>query len=525
MAEALADAGVEYLFGYPGGGSNLELMQAAADVGIPFVLTHTEGAAGFMAAAYGELTGRPGVCLATLGPGAASLINASAHGLLDRAPMLVVTDRHPATVNATMLHQRLDHEAMFAPVTKAQFTFRDGNARTVMEQAIGLAVAPLPGPVHLDLPSDEAVAVATPAALCELAEPLTSGSPELDQARRLVASARRPVALIGMAATNPSSAAAVHAFVEAHGIPFLTTYKGKGVVPEPHPLGCGLFTGGVIEREIVDQADLILAFGVDPVEFIPKVWGYTQPTLYVSPWPLPGQRQFTPDVCLVGDLAALLPALGADGVVSDWDRDALTATLRSHYARIAPQVAGLMPSRVVQIVREQSPPETIATVDAGAHMFPATTFWQVRQPKSFLISNGLATMGFAVPAGICAALLHPMQQVVAFTGDGGMLMTVGELETAARLGVKLTVIVFDDRSLSLIKIKQLQRKQTTAGTDFAATDFPALARSLGITGLTASSELELRDVLAEANRHEGPVLISARIDPSGYSAMLRAIRG
>jgi acetolactate synthase-1/2/3 large subunit len=523
IASALRDAGVRLIFGFPGGGSNLDMIAAAEDAGIRFVLTHSEAAAGFMAATSGELTGRPGVCLATLGPGAANLVNPAAHAFLDRAPMLLITDRHPDAIDATMLHQRLDHRALFASVTKGQFTLDRRTVRAGIERAIALAMAPIPGPVHLDLPADEAAQVAADEAeSCASPAESPNGSQEAtERARAMLKDATRPIAVIGLGAADPASARAAQAYLEACGIPFLTTYKGKGVLPDDHPLAAGIFTGGAIEREVVGQADRILTIGLDPVELIPRPWGYEQPVVSVSPWPMPAQQQLIPSVEVVGPLPALLPLLGHPATVA-WDLDVLAATVRDQRCRLSPSGEGLAPHRVVQIAGDCAA-GAIAAVDAGAHMFPATTFWTATAPRSFLMSNGLATMGYAVPAGICAALLNPERRVVVFTGDGGMLMTVAELSTAVRLRARLTIVVFDDRSLSLIKIKQRQGGESS--TAFAPTDWRALARSLGLAGFEAATEDAFSRAFAEALAVDGPSLVAAKIDPSGYAAMLKAIRG
>lgn len=521
MAAALREAGVGLLFGFPGGGSNLDLIAAAEDAGLRFVLAHSESAAGFMAATFGELSGRPGVCLATLGPGAANLVNPAAHAFLDRAPVLLVTDRHPADVQTAMLHQRIDHQALFAPVTKAQLTLDHRTVRGEVERALTIAATPIPGPVQIDLPADEAAQPADPGSP-DLTAPNTPSPSVETEARAMLAAAERPVVLIGLAAADPASARAVQRFVEDGALPFLTTYKAKGVLPESHALAAGIFTGATIEREIVNQADLIITIGLDPVELIPRAWGYRQPVLSISPWPLPDQTQFRPSLALSGPLAETLPALGcprSDG----WDRDALAGILAVQRRRLSPPVDGLAPHRVVEIACQQAGSDAIVAVDAGAHMFPATSFWRAEAPRSFLISNGLATMGYAVPAGICAALLFPDRRVVVLTGDGGMLLTAAELSTAARLGVRLTIVVFDDRSLSLIKIKQ--RQGNDASTSFAPIDWPMLARSVGVAGFAASSDDEFGGAFAAALREDGPSLVAARIDPSGYGAVLATIRG
>jgi acetolactate synthase-1/2/3 large subunit len=535
VVEALAQAGVERLFGVPGGGSNLEILEAARARGLPFVLCHQEMAACIMAAVTGERTGRPGAALATLGPGVTASATGLAHAWLDRSPLLLVTDRHPEPVLGFVTHQRLDHQRHLAPITKASLVVSPATAGREVARAVALALAEPRGPVHLDLAPDVAQAQAEPAPGPIKSLPLPAPDERaLDEAARLIARAERPVVIAGLQCT-PADGKWLRAFSEALPAPVLTTYKAKGAIPESHPLALGVYTGGALEEPVVGRADLIVGFGLDTVELIPRRWGYRAPVVHLArcPWADPGQRApgggdyYVPAVEVVGDLGAILEQLAPRlrGAAADWDMAELDRLRRARQAALAIPVPGLAPHRVVQIARDLTPAGTIAAVDAGAHMFPATAYWLAVEPGECLISNGLATMGFALPAAIAAQLAHPERRVLCLTGDGGLMTVVSELETIARLGLPVVVIVFDDAALSLIEVKQEQRGYRGVSMRYTGPDLAALARAFGLRAAVVADETGLRAALEAAQAAPGPMLIDARIDASGYRRTLEIVRG
>jgi len=527
VIRSLKNAGTPRLFGVPGGGSSLELLEAARAEGLRFILVHQESAACTMAAVTGELTGRPGAALATLGPGAASAANGLAYASLDRAPMIFLTDRHPQAALAYTTHQTIDHATLFAPVCKKSLVLTPDSAPEVLQLALRLSLEEPRGPVHLDLPSD----VAGTSALGKVIEasPAPSAQPDgrlLDEAAKLLNAARRPVLIAGLECRGLEEAKRLRDLAESSPMPVLTTYKAKGILPEAHPLALGVFTGAVWEEAVAGSADLIVTVGLDPVELIPRAWPYSAPVVQLSRT-LHSSRYFTPRLEVLGDLALILEALSprVGRHRADWDISQLERLKRAQRARLAIPTSGLAPHRVVEILRGLSPGGTIATVDSGAHMFPATTFWEADEPASFLISNGLATMGFALPAAIAAQLVHPERRVVCFSGDGGLMMVAAELETVRRLALPIVVVVFNDGALSLIRAKQVQRGYDQAATKYSGPDFEAMARSFGLTSFRAENEPELYQAFREALAAQVPALVDARIDASAYPRVLEAIRG
>lgn len=521
LAARLARAGIRRLFGVPGGGSIAELIEAAGLAGIPFVLAHTETAAAFMAAAEAELGVGPGVCLATLGPGAAAIVNGVAQAWLDRVPLLVITDciDPPAA-----LHQRLPQTAMFAPITKASLRLDPARADEQFRDAIALALEGPPGPVHLDLSIEAATAPAAPPALDApsiAAHPVT---PFPASTIAPLARARRPLVLAGLGAAEPAVAAAVTRLAERARVPVLVTYKGKGVLADRHPWHAGTLTNGALERPVLEAADLFLAVGLDAVELLPRPWPYPQPMIQLMPWLMaPGQLPEGP--AHTGDLAALVDQADRSLAPSAWEPDRAGAFAEAARAamRVPGAEGGLHPHRVVELVAAARPDDRV-TIDAGAHMFPAVALWPASRPRDLMISNGLSTMGYALPTAIGAALADG-RPVTVLTGDGGLLMCLAELRTAARERLPIRIVVFDDRALSLIKIKQQQRGFRTEGVGLDGVDWPTVARGCGVTALAAANEAELIRALAQAAAVDGPVLIAAAIDPTGYRATMTALRG
>ncbi len=535
LVAGLLEAGVARMFGVPGGGSNLELLEAARALGLPFTLCHHESAAAIMAATTAELTGRPGAVLSALGPGVTASATGLAHARLDRAPLIYLSDRHPDSALAFTTHQRLPHERLLAPIVKGSALVTAESAAEQIAWAVRLAQAEPRGPVHLDLSADlgRMAAAACPPAEAPPAL-LVPSAADVKRAGEMIRSARHPVVVAGLQCRAADSKW-LRAFCEAVPVPCLTTYKAKGAIPDPHPLAMGVFTGGALEEPVVGRADLIIAFGLDPVELIPRPWPYRAPVLSLArcPWNDAAMRPetggyYAPALELVGEPSAVLEELAplvVGRASSDWDVVLVDRLRRERARALEVAVPGLAPHRVVQLARELTPAGTVATVDAGAHMFPATAYWHAVELGELLISNGLATMGFALPAAIAAQLVHPERRVICFTGDGGLMMVAAELETAARLRLPLVVVAFDDGALSLIQIKQEQKGYDGAPLRYDGPDLAALARAFGVRAFAAADEAAFRSAFIAALAAPGPSLIAAKIDASGYRRTLEIVRG
>lgn len=526
IVDELAARGVRRIFGIPGGGSSLDLIAAAEAAGIDFILSRTEAAAAIMAATTAEIDGNgtPGVVLTGVGPGAASVANGAAQAFLDRAPLLILTDLIDPPGDLPVTHQVFDQEAMFRPVTKTTLRIRPEGVRQDLAAALDLAASEPMGPVHADLSARVAAAPAT-----SIDDETTPGTGErlyrLEDARRLLRAARRPVVISGLMARTADDAAAIRTLAEGLGAPVFTTYKAKGTIADHHPLAAGIFTGGEAEAALVRKADLIILCGVDPVELIPQAWRYDTPILDIGrAADLPHYRP--PDATMIGPVAQGISMLEDDLKPSDWTRDEIAADRAAMRTALAsPQGAPVTPQVLVERTAAHAPVQGRVAIDAGAHMIPATTFWPAPGPKSVFISNGLATMGFALPAAIAAALQEPNRPATALTGDGGLMMCSSELATAARLNLPVRVIVFNDAALSLIGIKQQAQRRSDDTTRYPDTNFAAIAEAMGCAGFRVETKDALDDALERAYATDGPALVDVAVDPSGYPAQLKALRG
>ena len=528
IAAAFAAAGTRRIYGVPGGGSSLDLIAAAKARGLDFVLARHETSAVIMAATEAELAGTPGVALCTRGPGVGNAANGMAHAALDRAPVVLLADGFAPAERAFATHQYFDHAAMLAPVTKAQLSVGQMAAGEAAAQAIGAAMAAPRGAALIELSGSAAKQPATVPAAVAAPAPAIPDAGAIAAARAVLSKAKRPAIVVGLEAAD--AAAETRALADALGCPVLVTYKAKGVVADADPLFAGIFTCGAAEGPVLDAADAVVMVGADPVEFIPKPWRWEVPVIEVATAPraLPYRA---PAAAVTGAIAPAMRGLAEGAARTAWTA-AEIATLREAWLRALAndprRGAGLGPQRVVEIAqaacRKMGFDPRVA-VDAGAHMFPATTFWQCERPGDLLISNGLATMGFAVPAGIAAALHDPARGALAFTGDGGLLMGLGELATAAVLGARLVVVAFNDATLSLIDIKKDSRDLPDGALGWPRADLAGAMRSMGGMGLTASTEEEFARAMEQACAAKGPVLVDVAVDPSGYPAQIKALRG
>ncbi len=518
LIEQLCGAGTRALFGVPGGGGNLDLIEAARAAGLPFVLTATETAGAIAAVAQAEVLGRPGACLTTLGPGAASVVNGVACAHLERAPLMVFTDSNPIGANGKFAHQQLDQFALFGLITKWSGRLTEMDADQIIARAFDELRELPPGPVHLDCPADvkEVKGAAPPVSRRPVPQTTKTVEKRSDPLR--------PLVIAGLGARD--DAQQVQAFCERLNVPAMVTYKAKGVIPDNHQCFAGVFTNGAIERELIDQSDLVIGVGLDPVELLPRPWTIKAPVVGVSRWKMaddhvPFAHQFVSDI-MVG-LTNVELEFKIRG--TNWDLDAIAHLVRQQRKRIDIPGDGLTPQRAIEVAARHLAWTNRVTVDAGAHMFPATIGWPVTEPNGMLISNGLSTMGFALPAAIGAALADRTRRVVALTGDGGLLMCAGELLTAAREKLPVMTIVIDDASLSLIEIKQQARRLPAMGVALGGVRWAALAESMGVAGFDASTDDELARAIERASAVDGPSLIDAKVDRSGYGEMLKVIRG
>jgi acetolactate synthase-1/2/3 large subunit len=526
LVRYLKALGVRHVFGYPGDPS-VEVLEACRRDGLDFVLGRREGTAGLMAEAAGMLTGLPGVCLSTLGPGSTNLVNAVANAWLDRVPMLALSGQIESRREPYFTHQVVDQERLFAPVCKWATTIQPHTAAIVLRKAVRLAMAERPGPVHLTLAADVvgAQAVDDRIALPPLEAqglPFAFGTAEaVAGVASRIRAARRPVILAGIAAVRGNASASLERLAGTLGCPVVVAPMAKGILPEDHPLYAGTLdmACNALMWKFLAGCDLIVAAGFDAVELI-KPWSLDVPTVHVDSTPNTDQI-YPAEVEIVGPVAAILDALaGACAGEPRWTgaqvaahRDALVAGY--YQGRVAGR---LNPTDVIDVVRRAMPRDAIATADVGSHKILVGQGWATYSPRSLLMTNGLSSMGFSLPAAIAAKLVHPGRPVVCFTGDGGLAMVQGELRLAASLAIDPLVVVFCDNSLNRIELKQAQRHYPSWGTLIDATDMEKLAQSMGCEGVDVDSAAALERVLSQPRPADRPLVVGVRIDPAQYLA-------
>ncbi|WP_179379967.1 thiamine pyrophosphate-binding protein [Jannaschia marina] len=526
LARRLYHAGCRRAFGMPGG-EVLTIVDALEAAGIEFVLCHHENAAGFMAEGAHHVDGAPAILVATVGPGAMNGVNVVANAEQDRVPMIVLTGCVDPDEAETYNHQVLDHRTVFAPITKATFTLTEGAAAVQADKAVRIATGAAGGrcgPVHVDVPISVADApVPDEMILRPDAAPGSIGGAALATAREMLARAERPIMLAGLDAVRDGAGDAIRAFCEAYSVPLVTSYKGKGLLDEAHPLALG--GAGLSPKAdthllpLFREADLILLAGYDPIEMRTGWRGVWDPATQ-------DVIDIAHDANLHGMHGATLEVIAPVGETLDairvgleprpvWDCSETRAALKAAFA-----AEDWGPGAIVETCRAVCPPGTIATADSGAHRILLSQMWDCDLPRTLLQSSGLCTMGCALPLAIGAKRAAPERAVVGFMGDAGFLMVAGELASAAALGAPVVFVVFVDRSLALIELKQRQRQMRNAGVDFGATDHAAVARAFGGAGVTVRDRAGLRDAMEAALAAETFTLIACEIDRKAYDGRI-----
>jgi acetolactate synthase-1/2/3 large subunit len=527
IAQYLSRAGIRYIFGYPGG-PNLDFMEQARREGLEFVLATREGTAAFMADAYGQLSGLPGVCMSTMGPGSTNLVNGVAAAFLDRTPMLAISGQINTARQQVFTHQNVDHVRLFSSITKWTATLVPEAAGSIMRKAFRVATAERPGPVHLTAAANIVSAEATDSEVrlpplgmvAQSTQMFTTGG-EKENPLQQFARARRPVILAGIAAMRCEAGPSLIALAEHAGCPVVVSPKSKGILPEDHPYFAGTIDMACNQLvwSFLGSADLILAVGFDAVELI-KDWKLSVPVLHLDTTPNTDQV-YPADVEWVGYIPAMLDELRESYTgESKWEeREVKRHREKLSESYYAGRVEGkLNPSDVIDAVRAASPRDTIITTDVGSHKLLVGQGWPAYEPRSVLMTNGLSAMGFALPGAMVAKLVRRQRPVVCFTGDGGLAMVQGELRLAASLELPLVVVVFCDDTLHRIEIKQIAKKYPSWGTRFEPTDMVKLAESMSCYGERVETPKGLQEVMERAFGLDRPLVIEARIDTAQYSA-------
>jgi acetolactate synthase-1/2/3 large subunit len=527
LVAALENEGVERIFGIPGE-ENLDVVESLRHSSIQLVVTRHEQAAAFMAATYGRLTGKPGVCMSTLGPGALNFTTGAAYAFLGAMPMIILTGQKGIRSSRQAQFQIVDIVNTMKPLTKsARQIVSPTTIPTLVRDAFRMAQEGRPGPVHLELPEDiagmecEAVPLVPPHAL----EPPVAGAEALERAAALIRAAQRPLVMLGAAASRPASSEALSRFVLRAGIPFFTTQMGKGSVAG----GSGLYMGtaALSERDYVhkaiDRADVIIAIGHDTIEKPPFVMRPGGPTvIHVGYQPASVEQVYFPQAEIVGDMGRSL-ALLADRIEGQVPNAKALLPLREGILAHLADRAGedrFTPQRIVRDVRAVMPSDGIVALDNGMYKIWFARNYRTQVANTLLLDNALATMGAGLPSAMMASMLYPERRVLAVCGDGGFMMNDQELETAVRLKLNLVVLILQDNAYGMIRWKQAVDGFADYGMTFGNPDFELYARAFGCQGHRVDDIAQFAPTLEAAFQAGGVHLVSVPIDYSENERVL-----
>jgi len=526
VVEALRDIGVRHVFGVPSGGwvDYMEAMRTTE--GIEFVLTTHEGTGAIMADVCGRLTGAPGACFGTFGPGATNLSTGVGGALLDRSPLIALTDEMPAPMRGRVTQMGIDHQALFAPLTKMTTRLQPGSVREILFDAARVALSGRPGSVHVGLPVGMSAEMTVPAE--GLPAPVAARAakappPDIEALRAALRSARRPVLALGLGAVRTGVGEAVARFAGAHDIPVVLTPMAKGMIGEDHRCYAGVLFHALSDEvgKTHQQADLVVLVGYDPVEFNVEAWAPAVKLINIDEEPADIDRSAYPDVVEIrGDIASSVEAMCATSMEpKDWDMEALKERREAMFARLRGGDA-FGPCAALDILREVLPDDGIMTCDVGAHTHLIGQKWPTPAPGRQIMTNGWSTMGFGIPAAIAAKLCRPQAAVCAVVGDGGFLMSAGELATAVRLDLPVVTVVLTDNDLALIRIKQQKKQNPIYGTPIRSGGAIGGDNFFGVPVLSANDRAGFRAALQRAFAAGRPMIVEAAISSLEYDELV-----
>jgi len=526
VVDVLERVGIRYVFGYPGG-QNARFLEAIHGSQVEFVLVTHEACAGFMADVYGRLTGKPGACLSTLGPGATNLATGVGNAFLDRVPLLAFTAQMGRFWKGRKVQMHIDHQKLYAPISKWSAELQTGKVYPTMKKAVEVALAEQPGPVHLDFPEDmaEELSGETPGEFL----PLPPSLPPFDEksfktAEELIRRARYPLVAIGLTMNRARATRELREFTNKHQLPVVTTLMAKGHVEEKDSLLVGVV--GRARRDIVAEyykpADLVIAIGYDPVEFNYEDWMRKDlPLIHIDTVPADIASDYSVPCQVIGDIREILKNLSKmSRLQHQWDLEALRVHRQKLYRALTPAQANFSPHNALLAMREVLRSDGLLVADVGAHTHIIGQLWDSRGPGNFLVSNGWSSMGFGIPAAIAVKLLLPERPVVACVGDGGFLMMVGEINTAVRLRLPVVFVVFRDRFLSLIKVKQRRKEFHEYGVELFSSNYCSSDNFFGAKVVVAREEEDFRSALKRGLEGSEPLIIEAVVDPSEYDVIV-----
>jgi len=525
LISLIREQGTQHVFGVPSG-AWLPYMDAMKNGGVEFVLVANEASAGFMATSYAWLKQVPGVCYATLGPGATNLTTGVGSAFLDRSPVIALTSEPPVSMDGRTTQMAIDQQTLMRPLTKWTTRLNASTVDATFRKAVQIATAELPGPVHISLPGDIADKE-VPATRSSRIPPLPFGPPDtqsMEDMESIFKKSKRPVLAVGLTAVRLELGELIARVAERHNIPVILTPMAKGLLSEDHPSYAGVLFHALSDRvaETHRQADLVVGVGYDPVEFNYEEWMPSVDLIHLDSVPADIDALSYPSVTnVIGHPGSALEHLAdMDAISSGWDMQELASRRNKMFADLSPSSSGFGPVAALSILRNVLPDSGIMACDVGSHTHLIGQAWKTPHPYGQLMSNGWSAMGFGVPAAIGAKLAQPNREVACVTGDGGFMMMAGEMATAKRLNLNMVFVVLVDNNLELIRIKQGRKGLSTYGTLLFEESIPGHQSLFGVPVLSAKDADSYRQALEQAFKTDGPVLVEAVIDSTEYDGLI-----
>lgn len=518
VAETLSGTGVRYLFGVPGGAS-IPWIEAFRNAGIGFILTSGEAAAGIMSDVTYRLTEIPGVCHATTGAGATNMTSGTGFAYLDRSSVIVLTTE----VQDFMLHRttqmNIDHQALFKPVTKATFRLNSRNTPEIMADALRICREEYPGPVHIGLPTGIEKTVITDATVSPQNNSKNHSANDTGRIISLLERSRRPLLAIGLTAKRLKIQPFLDSFLRKYKIPVVLTPMAKGIINENHPLYAGVLFHALSDyiEDLYEKTDLVIGIGYDPVEFNYESWIPHVPLIHFNTLEtdMPEDIDSIQYICKdPGEWFVILENINASSIVPEYS---LIKGIRNEMFSVFEGFTGHFgPVSVLKTLKEELPYDTVITADVGSHLHLLGQYWETGGRNDIIISNGWSGMGFGIPSAIAAGIVRPAVRSICITGDGGFLMSAGEIMTARRYNIPIIIIVLSDGELNLIKLKQTWKGIPPDASSLYYGDLFGSDHFLGIKVMTADSHESMRKSLNTALSEREPVIINAIVDPDDY---------
>ncbi len=533
VINTLKELGVKHVFGVPSGGW-VDYMEAMRTTdGIDFVLATHEGGAGFMADVCGRITGVPGVCFGTFGPGATNLATGVGSAYLDRSPMIALTDEMADDKRDRIVQMNIDHQALFAPITKKTTRLEADTIREILFDAAQVALSGVPGPVHVGLPAGMSSVIidsenTADAEKKPLAVKVAQAASEekIEQMLSLFNQAKKPVIALGMRAVTSNVQEQIIALAERCKVPVVISPMAKGLLSESHPCYAGVLFHALsdVVGQTHQQADLVLSIGYDEIEFNYEDWmPNTAPLVSIDIVETDlDSNNYTLACDVIGNIKTSVEALlnSVDANEKDWDLAALAIRKSDMFARMSSKKDAFGPCAALGILREKLPQDGIMTCDVGAHIHLIGQKWPTPKPGLQIMTNGWSAMGFAIPSAITAKLCNPATPVCSVVGDGGFLMTAGELAVAVREKLKIVFVLFTDNDLALIRIKQEKKANPIYGTPIRERGTIGGDNIFGVPVLKAFDSAEFNSALDDAFAQEGPVIVEAILNSREYDDLV-----